>query len=268
MSPPSRLYKYEAFSTRSLLNLKKQIIYFGSPLNFNDPYDCAVTPSIPEPSDEDVEQIRAQYLAEPDLPSAARREFQVLTVSSLKALFLRSARVTLRQAVDDFLAKRGVACFSERGDDLLMWSHYGGQYKGFCLEFDTASEPFQRIFPVRYVAALPTASVRSLLLGGDFQPIQDLFCTKSEAWAYEREWRAIHNAAGTEFGYPASALTGVYFGPDIDEQTLEVICLVLLGQNETVRFWRGRRSDVEFNVTFEHFSYTSHLEAKRNGLGD
>lgn len=266
MPPSNRLFKYEAFSTRSLLNLKKQIIYFGSPLNFNDPYDCAVTPSIAEPSDEDVEAIRAHYMAQTDVPPAARREFQESSVHKLREVFVRSARKTLRDSVDDFLAKRGVACFSERNDDLLMWSHYGGQYKGFCLEFDTSAEPFQRIYPVSYAATLPAVSVRSLLLDDSFNPVQELFCTKSEAWAYEREWRAIHNTAGTEYGYPSSALTAVYFGPDIDQQILETVCLVLLGQNETVRFLRGRRSSTEFRVTFEPFTYISYLEAKRKGL--
>jgi hypothetical protein len=266
MPPSNRLFKYEAFSTRSLLNLKKQIIYFGSPLHFNDPYDCAISPSIAEPSDQDVEEIRAHYMAQADVPAAARKEFQEYNAHNLREIFVRSARKTLRDSVDDFLAKRGVACFSERNDDLLMWSHYGGQYKGFCLEFDTAAEPFQRIFPVRYVTSLPAISVRSLLLDDTFDPIQELFCTKSDAWSYEREWRALHDSAGTEYGYPSSALKAVYFGPDIDQQTLEVICLVLLGQNDTVRFFRGQRSGTEFKVTFEPFTYISYLEAKRSGL--
>ena len=59
MTAPLLLYKYEAFSAQSLENLKNQVIYFGSPLRFNDPYDCALSPSIAEPSDEDVEKIRA-----------------------------------------------------------------------------------------------------------------------------------------------------------------------------------------------------------------
>jgi len=266
MHLPNRLFKYEAFTVRSLLNLKKQIIYFGSPLNFNDPYDCAITPTIAEPSDEDIEEIRAHQINLTDVPAAAKRALQQSTSQDLRELFVRSARKTLRDSVDEFLAKRGVACFSERNDDLLMWSHYGGQYKGFCLEFDTTAEPFHRILPVRYEKSLPTVSVRSLLLDDSFNPGQELFSTKSEAWAYEREWRAIHNAAGTEYGYPSAALTGVYFGPDIDQPTLETICLVLLGQNETVRFHRGNRSSTDFRVGFEHFTYTSHLEAKRNGL--
>ncbi len=43
---PKKLYKYEAFTEQSLKNLKAQAIYFGSPKNFNDPYDCALTPVI------------------------------------------------------------------------------------------------------------------------------------------------------------------------------------------------------------------------------
>ncbi len=46
MEIPKKLYKYEAFSEMSLRNLKKQIIYFSSPLGFNDPYDYAITAEI------------------------------------------------------------------------------------------------------------------------------------------------------------------------------------------------------------------------------
>lgn len=265
MNRPRLLYKYEAFSTQSLLNLKKQIVYFGSPLNFNDPYDCAFTPNIAEPTDAEVIEIRNQYL-KADLPPRTRSELEGLTHQQLRATLMRAARSEFQKVVKDFLSKRGVACFSEKNDDLLMWSHYGGRYRGFCLEFDTASEVFQKIHQVRYVPTLPVLTLSQLLFGRDFHPVQELFCTKSEAWAYEREWRAIHNVAASEYCYPASALTGVYFGPDIDEQSLEVVCLILAGQNESVKFWRGHRSTTEFRVLFLPFTYTPHLEAKRQGL--
>lgn len=266
MKPPPSLYKYEAFSTQSLLNLKKQIIYFGSPLNFNDPYDCALTPNIIEPTDSEIVQVRDNYLKSTDIPAKARQEFETTSLSQLRATLMRAARAGFRGIVDEFLSKRGVACFSERNDDLLMWSHYGGKYKGFCLEFDTESEPFQKVNPVRYVPSLPPLSVAEILLDRDFHPVLELFCTKADAWKYEREWRAIHASVGTEFGYPSSALSSVYFGPDIDAHSLEVICLVLAGQNETVRFWQGQRSSTEFKVVFKSFTYSSHLEAKRRGL--
>ena len=263
MKPPPSLYKYEAFSTQSLLNLKKQIIYFGSPLNFNDPYDCALTPNIAEPTDDEVLQVRDGYLKNTNVLAKARWEFETKSLPDLRAALLRAARAAFQQVVNEFLSKRGVACFSEKNDDLLMWSHYGGKYKGFCLEFDTTSEPFQKVSHVRYVPSLPPLSIATILLDRDFHPVPELFCTKSDAWRYEREWRALHGTAGTQFVYPNTALKGVYFGPDIDVPSLEVVCLVLAGQNETVKLWRGQRSTSEFRVVFESFAYTSHIEAKR-----
>jgi hypothetical protein len=76
----------------------------------------------------------------------------------------------------------------------------------------------------------------------------------------------MHAVAGTEYVYSASALTGVFFGPDIDRQSLEIVCLILKGQNPRVKLWEGRRSRDEFRVLFEEFTYTTHIEAKVQGL--
>lgn len=265
MKPPRVLYKYESLATQSLANLKSQIVYFGSPLQFNDPYDCAINPSIESPSDEELDAMRNSYLKKPDLPSSARIEFETYDYPQLREIFVRSARNALNNGVQDFLKTKGVVCFTERNDDLLMWSHYGGKYKGFCLEFNTSAELFQKVKPVRYVRTIPSISVTSIL-NDHGSVFSDLFCTKSDAWSYEKEWRAIHKVAGTEFGYPSDALAGVYFGPDIDRQSLEIVCLILAGQNENVRLWRGSRSTSEFKVLFEEFTYTSHLDAKRKGI--
>ncbi len=266
MTPPPFLYKYEALTTQSLLNLKRQIINFGSPLNFNDPYDCALTPNIEIPSDADIEAIRKNYLSKGNLPEQARIEFETYSTIKLRDIFYRKAMEALENVIQDFLETKGVACFSESNDDLLMWSHYGGHYKGFCLEFATSSEPFQKINKVSYVPTLPRLNIVSILLDKDFHIVRELFCTKSAAWSYEKEWRAIHNVAGTQFGYVPEALAGIYFGPDIDRQSLEMVCLILAGQNTNVRLRRGSRSTTEFRVLFEDFTYTSYVEAKRKGL--
>lgn len=263
---PLRIYKYEPYSAQSLKNLKGQVLYFGSPLGFNDPYDCALTPGFVVPTEEDIEAIRAHYLSKPDLPASVREELSRFSYRQLTHYFLRAGFAVIDGAVAGFLKQKGVSCFSEQNDNLLMWSHYGGRYRGLCLEFDTNGEAFQKLQPVRYVERPPPLSLRNMLLDGDFDAVAELFCTKAAAWAYEREWRAIHAVAGTEYVYPASALTGVFFGPDIDAQSLEIVCLILKGQNPGVKLWQGRRSRDEFRVLFEEFSYTSHLEAKERGL--
>ena len=62
---PKYLYKYEAISKQSLENLKNQIIYFASPSKFNDPFDCAINPRIPEISDEDIKIVSSLFSQSP-----------------------------------------------------------------------------------------------------------------------------------------------------------------------------------------------------------
>lgn len=266
MAPPPRLYKYEAFSAQSLQNLKNQVIYFGSPSRFNDPYDCALFPSIAEPSDDDVEKIRAYYLSRPDTPEGTKRQFQQSSIPALRIMFLRAGQDALDAEIKRFLSQRGVSCFAERPDSLLMWSHYAGHHKGFCLEFRTDSEPFQKIYPVKYTDQMPRFDLVPMLCDRNFDQIMDLFCTKSTDWRYEGEWRALHSDAGTAYTYPAEALVGVYLGAEASFTTFEIIALILAGQNEHVKLWTGTRSKSDFAVDFEPSTYTPHLEAKRRGI--
>jgi len=260
------LYKYESLTAHTLHNLKGQILYFGSPLGFDDPYDCALTPNIRPPTDVEVDAIRRRYLQAVGTPPLTRRELESLSSVDLRDALVRAGRSAFEEIAREFLRTRGVTCFSEVNDDLLMWAHYGGRYRGICLEFSTAVGPFEKIRRVRYVESLPTLELAPLLVERNFEPALGLFCTKSTAWAYEKEWRAIHTVVGTEYVYLADALTGVYFGPDIDDTSLDLVCLILRSQNEKVRFWRGTRSTTEFRVLFSEFTYTPFLEAKRKGL--
>lgn len=263
---PTTLYKYEAFSAQSIENLKNQVIYFGSPSRFNDPYDCALFPSINKPSDVEVEKIRAYYLSKSDLTDIVRVQFVNASVDALRIMLLRIGQDVVDREVQRFISQRGVSCFSEKADNILMWSHYAGHHKGFCLEFKTSSEPFEKIRKVKYSERMPAFDLVPMLCEQNFDQVLDLFCTKSLDWKYEREWRAIHKEAGTAYTYPAGALIGVYFGPEASFTSFEIVALVLAGQNEHVKLWQGKRSKSDFSVDFDLVTYTSHIEAKRRGL--
>jgi hypothetical protein len=266
MRVPPRLYKYEPFSAQSLENLKNQVIYFGSPLQFNDPYDCALFPSIREPSDPDVEAIRSHYLTRETLPAQVRRDFETTPTPELRVVLLRIGKGVLEQEIEKFVSERGVSCFAERPNNLLMWSHYAGHHRGFCLEFRTDSEAFRKVRPVTYADKMPEFDLKAMLCDGDFDQILDLYSTKSTDWKYEREWRCIHDKGGTAYTYDAEALTGVYFGARAPVTSIEIAALILAGQNEHVQLWRGARSKTEFSVVFDPVTYTPYLDAKRHGL--
>ncbi|MER2541202.1 MAG: DUF2971 domain-containing protein [Azonexus sp.] len=268
MPLPSLLYKYESFTAQALGNLKKHSVYFASPSGFNDPYDCAVSPRIKDPSDGEVERIRNYYLAKADVPENVRTQFERLDVAAMRLMLLHQGQSILDEAVKDFLSRRGVTCFSERNDSLLMWGHYGGRFKGFCLEFRTDYPPLTKARQVKYANDMPQVDLIPLLCSDEenSDEVLDLYCTKALDWHYEKEWRSMHDKAGTLYTYPAEALTGIFIGPDADFASLEILALIIMNQNPGVQLWQGRRSKSEFSVEFEPVTYTPHLEAKRLGL--
>lgn len=263
-SLPARLYKYESFASQGLENLKAQRIYFGSPLGFNDPYDCTVSPVVSEPSRQEVELIREHCLVSNETPAEMKRMFANVQTDDLRKMVLRGGVEAIKAAVLSFTKERGVSCFSELNDNLLMWGHYGGKYKGYCLEFSTEEEPFLKARAVEYSDCIPSTSVVPFMLDTtvetNIDAATDFYCVKSSSWAYEREWRVVHAVAGTLFHYKAQALTGVYFGPEMTNEARDIICLILRGQNSDVRLYRGQRSITEFKVVFEEFKYLAHLE--------
>ncbi len=263
---PNSIFKYEGFTIQSLLNLKAQSVYFGSPRYFNDPYDCAITATIADPTSNELQRLLEFYMTDPIVPTKVKKQLAKLSPIELKTHFVNGATNALKNAREIFLNNNGVTCFSERNDDLLMWSNYGGRYKGFCFEFLTEYEPFNKLRKVQYVKKMPTVRINSFIIDKDSNQLIDLYCTKSESWAYEKEWRGLHKKAGTLFTYESKALKAVYFGPDIENQALEIVCLILAGQNPDVELWQGTRSDTEFKVQFTSFTYTSYIEAKRKGL--
>ena len=259
---PDTLFKYESFNTLSLRNLKAQSIYFSSPTRFNDPYDCALNVAFARPTPEEVEAMRRSYLDRDDVPDDTKRFLECVAADQVEAIVVNAVRAALNGKITE----RGVCCFSEVNDSLLMWAHYGGQYKGYCLEFRTACDDFAKIRKVRYTDSMPEINISLFYIHDDFSEILDLYCTKSTAWSYEREWRAFHQDTNKLYCHKADALKAVYFGPDMETEAMEIICLILTGQNPEVELWKGARSPTLFKVEFERFTYTPYIDAKRAGL--
>lgn len=250
---PATLHRYEQINLQTLRNLKACVIYLGAPRNFNDPYDCAIGAPLSELSDEGLQRLlQGSNVNAPD--------------EELKKMFRDGAARTLQEHTEKFLSERGVACFTEKPDNLLMWSHYADGGRGMCLAFSTAEKLFEKAKQVIYSDQIPQLDLDAMLCNKEYEAITELYRTKSSHWAYEEEWRVIHERAGTSWRYEAASLEAVYFGPNAPEDLVEIALLILTGQNETVRFFRGRRSESEFRMLFDEITYMSHLQAKTKGL--
>lgn len=110
----------------------------------------------------------------------------------------------------------GVCSLSEINDNKVMWSLYGKEYEGCCIEyrFKIDQKPPRFLFPVIYsreannnftekVFDTLYAELNRHSFGDKFHldkeisgvgAIYELFCTKDIDWRYQKEWRLVGGA--------------------------------------------------------------------------
>ena len=110
----------------------------------------------------------------------------------------------------------GVLCCTELECDLVMWSHYAQQHKGFVMEFDRTHSFFaERLHRVVYSPDRPAYRHRD--------PDHRIFLTKARAWEHEREWRALEHLEKCEPLTNASPFT-IYRRAYPKEAVRRIIC--------------------------------------------
>jgi hypothetical protein len=261
MDIPSKLYKYESFSTQSLANLKNGNIYFSLPNQFNDPFDCSLPINL-DLSLKSIDSFRDRFIARGGLPENSIQQLKAMSNDELLIMLQKAAYENIEKS----LSGKGVSCFSNSFNNLLMWSHYGEKHTGFCLEFDSSYEPFNKAKKVKYINDFPKLNAEEMIIDINCVPVLELLHTKAKPWEYENEWRCIHAESPIAFTYPQESLVGVYFGSEMNLPSIEIICLILQGQNSNIRFWRGNKCNDKFDIEFKEFFYTSYLKSKEYGV--
>ena len=83
--------------------------------------------------------------------------------------------------------------------------------------------------------------------------LEAMALTKSERWAYEKEWRLLHMEGDRPYNYSWKALTGIYLGAAMSEAHEEILCLILHGS--PTRLYKVKRSEDDFSVAAQEFTY-------------
>lgn len=124
------MFKYCSFSEYSLSNLINDEIYLNHYEAFNDPFECGceVMSGFPK---KDPECIRFKAVLKAwgfddtkDKDALENYDDYIFSLENNEPLIAR------------YLENARIGCFSKRGDNLLMWSHYADGLRGFCIEFD------------------------------------------------------------------------------------------------------------------------------------
>jgi len=234
---PSKLYKYQPFNLYSLLNLTRRELYFSKPENLNDPYDC-------DPPFEITKTDRTQNNKKALFDKVKNYEVRKSGIdgSMFDQLYSTNGKPDdrfRRKYIDNpkpiqaqISEKIGVTCFSERADNLLLWSHYADKHQGFCLEFEVHTllndYPETKLYKVKYPKSnkLIRFSILEILNNPDL--LEKILTRKSYSWHYEQEWRLFCRTGGNEtFRYNPKTVTNIYFGKNMAYKHKEIIISIL-----------------------------------------
>lgn len=138
----------------------------------------------------------------------------------------------------EFVDKSGVFSLSYNPLQELIWAHYGGSHRGFCIGYDIQKlvefEPnVHYSLDVQYSNAVPSLQSNDLLsTESPVGVLRKMLGVKSKPWAYEEELRVITVPPGLhEHDYRAVKV--VYFGLRCPESTKVAIMETLAGRNVT-----------------------------------
>jgi len=193
------IYKYcRDYGPQFLENRK---LKFSQPIDFDDPFELSPQPGDPALSLEDStvllgddSRMRELYeLGNQTIPFEdwlrPRRESPSEFNQELARVIRDVIEVYCSRALENISKEFGMACLSATPSDIRMWSHYANEHKGVVVGLDRDLLGIN-LLPVQckpervHYTASQFANPR-------VQWAVELLTTKSEDWAYQKEWRAV-----------------------------------------------------------------------------
>lgn len=200
-------YKYVDFDTGLYKIIKEKSLKFTNPTDFNDPFDCNENLLTHDNNEELINNIFNHSYQ--NTPRAARRKVirQVKDQGSYSEI-LKRERENFR-----------LSCFSEKDNEVLMWSHYANKHHGICIGFD---------FPHKYENKFILCHVKYLdkiiPIDGNADMLRVILywlTTKSIRWEYENEIRAISTYNQEFIFFDKKFVKEISFGCKVTNQEIK-----------------------------------------------
>ena len=228
----------------SLLN---ETVWLSSPVSFNDPFDCAITLSR-DKLKESVDHAITEIARRNGIPrEQIKNHDKIINEDQVAYEWLRNSLRTSMQKI-------GVLCLSAIPYEILMWSHYAENHKGFCVEYDFSVGTQVRLLaqPVRYSETIPMLSLANLPSDAKDNFLEVCIFTKAKQWEYEQEWRVLMHEGGRSFQAP-SKVTSVIFGARMPHDE-KVMIHHGLRHKEGISFKQAQLPEDRFAVDFGPFN--------------
>lgn len=256
---PPRLYRYRSLDSAGLLHVERTIlhneIYFTSPANVNDPFDCVVDLDFEAPDSDWLKfLISLSRRIQPHLSDGNHERWadDVIKAGRHKE---REIHSLILNGLQGNVNSTGLLCLTERNSCILMWSHYANSHAGICLEFaNHNSEPFiGRSQRVNYLSFYQRAHA---IYDDSNAQVDRILLSKAKCWAYEAEWRIIDQETGYGLKYfDPEILTGVIFGCKTAEPHEKLILKWLSQRKLPINVYKAQQSSDGFRIQIEKLEH-------------
>ena len=190
---PYRISKYFSVNTNFYSSIISNYLWFSDPLEFNDPYDCNLTTSIDNTEAEIRDFFANASKIYPETYGLYTQDFyenRIEKIINSPDAFVDEIKEIQQKSI---IPNYGICCFSEKEDDLLMWSHYTDKHKGVCVTFEIREDIqfFSLPLKVDYPPEYPYFNFIKNRKNKEKHSLKFYFATKSNHWEYESEIRIV-----------------------------------------------------------------------------
>lgn len=234
---PGELYKYRAFDARSIQALFDEKIWVSKPASFNDPFDCAATFLTEFRSNAEIKASFEFIYATASIstPFAFTTKFRtavnVFDEYNLEAfqetikLFDSTQGIQLERLIS-IIRRMGIYSLSSTPKNLLLWSHYANEHKGFCIEYYGApkAQGAESFLKVEYNDEPP-----DIYLLNDVQLRSTAAKFKRKEWKYEEEYRCVYES-GNRLAPSPFQMKAIIFGLRMPHNQKKLMQQILQGR--------------------------------------
>lgn len=258
------LYKFKTFDQNNYYqDILKNILYFPSVSQLNDPFDCAAPIRYDLCSKQEVIKMCMDQVSalKPSDKRSTRKKEAIEQAKKLRQELKQTPEIVYTR-MNDYLEKiLGVFSITEVLNNLLLWAHYTDAHKGFCVEFD--AQLLQNMLIAGVLHLNKKALIIKINYQKEFPLIHPTNCstnertrqqlgTKSEDWSYEKEWRIILlDGSKRKEPVPPVIIKRIYFGMLASEENIKTSVEILKKFNPEIEMFKAVKKKLEFGLDFE-----------------
>lgn len=274
-------YKYRAINKYSLDTIENDTIYFSAYTDFNDPFEF----STPFPN---LAKMYKRASAELDVLHTNKilDTPDYLDLKNICINIIKNGNPDLditHSKIRERLKKVGIYSLSKVNDEILMWSHYADNHKGFCMGFEDLhrnTTPHTKSFPISYketftdlddpeiiikfytaiyntYKSLPPKAweakkeklTKLLQQEDDRRGGLSVLTDKYHKWSYEQEFRLVDEKNFGLKKFKPQSLKSITFGLRTTQQDIDTIIDTCMRTNkENIEFFQTRKSEHSFKL--------------------